>query len=252
MHVNRRHMKREETITSADAANLLNNASNIIAITSHEFKTPLTAISAVVELLAARLHSSQQMDAFYEKNLSRITTEIFRLNSMLDEMLTINSIMSGRMSLNKQVIDLVQLLTTLRSNYFADPEDTRSFELLVTGIPQGIYADTNQLTRIFMNLVGNAFKFSREKAPVVTVDFEAQQVTIRVTDDGIGIPAADLPQLFTPFFRASNVNEIAGTGLGLSIVKTFVQENNGTITVESVVGEGSTFTLSFLYHSDSL
>ena len=82
-----------------------------------------------------------------------------------------------------------------------------------------------------MNLVGNAFKFSREKAPVVTVDFEAQQVTIRVTDDGICIPAADLPQLFTPFFRASNVNEIAGTGLGLSIVKTFVQENNGTITV---------------------
>ncbi len=252
MYVNRRQMKNGHTTAAQDAANLLNNASNIIAITSHEFKTPLTAISAAVELLAARLQSNQQMDAFYEKNLSRITTEIFRLNSMLDEMLTINTIMSGRMSLNKQIIDVVQMLTTLRSNYYADPEDTRTFELLVTGVPQGIYADHNQLNRIFMNLVGNAFKFSREKAPLVKVDFEERQVVIRVIDDGIGIPAADLPQLFQPFFRASNVNEIAGTGLGLSIVKTFVQENDGTITVDSIAGEGSTFTLSFLYHSDSL
>jgi signal transduction histidine kinase len=245
-------MKNGETTAHQDAVNLLNNASNIIAITSHEFKTPLTAISAAVELLAARLQNNQQMDAFYEKNLSRITTEIFRLNSMLDEMLTINTIMSGRMSLNKQIIDVVQLLTTLRANYFAEQEDTRSFELLITGIPQAIYADHNQLNRIFMNLVGNAFKFSREQSPVVTVDFEERQVVIKVTDDGIGIPDADLPQLFQPFFRASNVNEIAGTGLGLSIVKTFVTENNGTISVDSIVGEGSTFTLSFLYHSDSL
>jgi len=245
-------MKNGDTTAPQDAVNLLNNASNIIAITSHEFKTPLTAISAAVELLAARLHTSQQMDAFYEKNLSRITTEIFRLNSMVDEMLTINSIMSGRMSLNKQVIDVVQLLKTLRANYFAEPEDTRSFELFVTGIPQGIYADHNQLNKIFMNLIGNAFKFSREQPPIVTVDFEDEKVVIKVIDDGIGIPAADLPQLFQPFFRASNVNEIAGTGLGLSIVKTFVLENNGTISVDSIVGEGSTFTLSFLYHSDSL
>lgn len=245
-------MKNGETTVSHDTVNLLNNASNIIAITSHEFKTPLTAISAAVELLAARLHASQQMDAIYEKNLSRITTEIFRLNSMLDEMLTINSIMSGRMTLNKQIIDVVQMLTTLRSNYYADPEDTRSFELTVTGIPQGIHADHNQMNRIFMNLVGNAFKFSREQAPVVEVGFDHDQVVIRVIDDGIGIPASDLPQLFQPFFRASNVNEIAGTGLGLSIVKTFVQENNGTITVDSRVGEGSIFTLTFLYHSDSL
>ncbi|WPV70152.1 HAMP domain-containing sensor histidine kinase [Chitinophaga sp. LS1] len=245
-------MKNIDTTSSNDVANLLNNASNIIAITSHEFKTPLTAISASVELLAARLHSNQQMDAFYEKNLSRITTEIFRLNNMLDEMLTINTIMSGRMTLNKQIIDVVQLLITLRSNYFADPEDTRSFELIVSGIPQCIYADYNQLNRIFVNLVSNAFKFSREKAPVVEVDFEHHQVVIRIIDDGIGIPADDLPQLFQPFFRASNVNEIGGTGLGLSIVKTFVQENNGTITVNSVAGEGSTFTLTFLYYSDSL
>jgi len=245
-------MKNIDTTSSNDVANLLNNASNIIAITSHEFKTPLTAISASVELLATRLHSNQQMDAFYEKNLSRITTEIFRLNNMLDEMLTINTIMSGRMTLNKQIIDVVQLLITLRSNYFADPEDTRSFELIVSGIPQCIYADHNQMNRIFMNLVGNAFKFSREKPPVVEVDFDHHQVVIRVIDDGIGIPASDLPQLFQPFFRASNVDEIAGTGLGLSIVKTFVQENNGTITVDSIAGEGSTFTLTFLYHSDSL
>lgn len=246
-------MKNAEPTThlSQDAVNLLNNASNIIAITSHEFKTPLTAISAAVELLAARLSNNQQMDAFYEKNLSRITTEIFRLNSMLDEMLTINSIMSGRMSLNKQLTDVVQLLSTLRSNYFADSEDTRTFELSITGTPRDIYADQNQLNRIFMNLVGNAFKFSREKRPVVELDFETDKVVIRIIDDGIGIPAEDLQYLFQPFFRASNVDEIAGTGLGLSIVKTFVTEHNGTISVDSIVGEGSTFTLSFPYHADS-
>lgn len=229
-----------------DVANLLHNASNIIAITSHEFKTPLTAISAAVELLAARLQMNQQMDAVYEKNLSRITTEIFRLNSLLDEMLTINNIVSGHASSRKQPVDMVELLTTMQSNYFAEPEDLRSLELIVHGQPQPIYADPNQLQKVFMNLVGNAFKFSRSKAPVVAIDFREQQVIIRITDDGIGIPAADLPNLFQPFFRASNVNEIAGTGLGLFIVQTYVKENNGSITVESIAGEGSTFTLTFL------
>lgn len=229
-----------------DVTNLLHNASNIIAITSHEFKTPLTAISAAVELLAARLQVNQQMDAIYEKNLSRITTEIFQLNSLLDEMLTINNIVSGHTSTHKQPVDIVELLTTMQSNYFSESEDVRSLELIVQGQPQQLYADPNQLQKVFMNLVGNAFKFSRTKAPVVTIDFGEQQVTITITDDGIGIPAADLPHLFQPFFRASNVNEIAGTGLGLFIVQTFVKENNGTITVESVAGEGSTFTLTFL------
>jgi signal transduction histidine kinase len=244
--MNTEEMNTSSIHTTDDVANLLNNASNIIAITSHEFKTPLTAISAAVELLAARLQVNQQMDVIYEKNLSRITTEIFRLNSLLDEMLTINNIVSGHITSHKQAVDIVALLTTMQSNYFAEPEDVRSMELIIHGQPQPVYADPGQLQKVFMNLVGNAFKFSRIKAPVVAIDFQEQQVVITVTDDGIGIPAADLPQLFQPFFRASNVNEIGGTGLGLFIVQTFVKENNGTITVESIAGEGSTFTLTFL------
>ena len=213
-------MKKVETSVSPDTGNLLNNASNIIAIISHEFKTPLTAISAAVDLMTVKLQTSGQMEPLYEKNLQRITTEVFQLNKMLDEMLTINNIMSGKMPSHKQPTDVLQMLEELRTHYFESPEDARTFELQVSGTPQFIYADASQLYRVFMNLIGNALKFSREKAPLVALDFQEQQLHIRIIDDGIGIPEADLPHLFTPFFRASNVSEITGTGLGLSIVKT--------------------------------
>ena len=226
---------------------LLDNTSNIIAIISHEFKTPLTAISSAVELIAAKLHIDNYMDPFYKKNMSKITAEIFKLNSMLDEILTMSNIISNSVEIKKELTDVHEVLNDLKAQYFTDRKDARTFKIKVYGTHRKIYVDKKQLSTIFSNLINNALKFSHKKMPIVVLNYEEHTLIIKVEDDGIGIPPVDLPYLFKPFYRGSNVDSIEGTGLGLHIVNNFVTANNGKISVQSEQNTGTTFTLEFTY-----
>ncbi|SFE03362.1 His Kinase A (phospho-acceptor) domain-containing protein [Chitinophaga sp. CF118] len=228
-------------------SDLNNNTSNIIAIVSHEFKTPLTAISSAVDLIAAKLHIDNYMDPFYKKNMSKITTEIFKLNNMLDEILTMSNIISNSIEIKKELTDVQEVLNDLKAHYFTDRKDARTFKIKVSGTHNKIYVDKKQLSTIFSNLINNALKFSNKKMPAVELKYEEQALIIAIEDDGIGIPPQDLPYLFQPFYRGSNVNNIEGTGLGLHIVKNFVTANNGTITVQSEQNKGTIFILKFAY-----
>lgn len=230
-----------------DTSSLLDNTSNLIAIISHEFKTPLTAISSAADLIAAKLHIDNYMDPFYKKNLSKITTEIFKLNSILDEILTMSNIISNSIEIKKELTDVHEILQELKAQYFTDRKDARTFKIKVSGTHVKIHADKKQLSTIFSNLLNNALKFSHKKMPVVELKFEEHAVIITIEDDGIGIPAADIPHLFQPFYRGSNVDSIEGTGLGLHIVRNFVTANNGKIFVTSELDQGTIFTLEFPY-----
>jgi len=227
--------------------NFNNNTSNIIAIVSHEFKTPLAAITSAVDLISAKLHIDNYMDPFYKKNMSKITTEIFKLNAMLDEILTMSNIISNSIEIKKEAVDVAQVLNELKSQYFSDRKDARTFKINATGTQQTIFADRKQLSTILTNLINNALKFSHKKMPDVALTYGEASLILTIEDDGIGIPAQDLPYLFQPFYRGSNVVNIEGTGLGLHIVKNFVTANNGTITVESEENKGTIFTLEFQY-----
>lgn len=229
------------------SASLLDNTSNIIAIISHEFKTPLTAIASAVDLIAAKLHIDNYMDPFYKKNMSKITTEIFKLNSMLDEILTMSNIISNSIEIKKELTDVQEVLNDLKAQYFTDRKDARTFKIKVAGTHHKIYADKKQLSTIFSNLINNAMKFSHKKMPSVELIYTEHALTITIEDDGIGIPAEDLPYLFKPFYRGSNVDSIEGTGLGLHIVNNFVTANNGKISVKSEQNNGTIFTLEFPY-----
>lgn len=227
--------------------NFNNNTSNIIAIVSHEFKTPLSAISSAVDLISAKLHIDNYMDPFYKKNMSKITTEIFKLNNMLDEILTMSNIISNSVEIKKEAVDVAEVLQDLKAQYFTDRKDARTFKVKVSGSHKTIYADKKQLFTIFSNLLNNALKFSHKKMPAVEVIYGEDDLQITIEDDGIGIPPEDLPYLFQPFYRGSNVDSIEGTGLGLHIVKNFVTANNGKISVHSEPQKGTTFTLEFTY-----
>jgi signal transduction histidine kinase len=226
---------------------LLNNASNVIAITAHEFKTPLTTITSIVDLLSAKLQADHHMNPFYEKYLSRITSEIFLLNNMLDEMLTINNILSGSIQTKKEIVSVEDLLYPLKEQYRAISEDQKELKITISGTPRKISASPGQITRILTNLISNAFKYAREESPEVHVDYQPDSLLISVKDDGIGIPDTDIPHLFQPYYRGSNTNGIQGTGLGLTIVKTFTTANDGNISVHSVPDKGTVFTLTFRY-----
>lgn len=230
---------------------LLSNASNVIAITAHEIKTPLTTITSIVDLLSAKLQADGHMSPFYEKNLARITSEIFLLNNMVDEMLTLNNIISGNIETKKEMIFVDDKLFSLKEQYSPLLQEGKELKITISGTPCRINASGSQITRILTNLISNAFKYAREASPEVHLDYQDQALVITVKDDGIGISPEDLPKLFLPYFRGNNTNGISGTGLGLFIVKTFTTANDGNISVNSELNKGTVFTLTFKYPDTS-
>jgi signal transduction histidine kinase len=116
--------------------------------------------------------------------------------------------------------------------------------LIQPGREECICGDENALTQVFVNLLGNAIKFTRDGGNIeVKLEQKNTGIEISLIDDGIGIPSEDLPLLFTRFFRGSNAIsfEIPGTGMGLFIVHQIIEKHNGRIKVRSEVGRGSRF-----------
>lgn len=220
--------------------------SEYISMAIHEFKTPITAISSSIELLETKMELDELMLPFYRRNLSRIKEEITVLNNMVDDILISGSMVAGSLVARPEATDVVAFVNMIRRQYFHQRADKRMLRIRVSGTRRNIYIDQSQLTGILTNLVGNAFKYSQGQGPLLSLHFGKKVLSVKVKDNGIGIPEKDIPFLFTPFFRAGNVGSREGTGLGLAIVKRFVMANNGTIAVNS--GEnGTVFTLTFPY-----
>lgn len=220
---------------------------HFISMTSHELRTPITAIASSLELMEAKMLKDDVMSEFYNHQIAKISTELFNLTTLLDEIMTMSNLVSDKYKVVKSAVNAQDVVTYLREQYFSERKDGRSLQVKCTGTPRNIYVDKNQLHKILTNLISNAFKFSTEGNPSLKLNYQEKKLVIKVRDTGIGIPTKELPNLFNSFYRASNAANIEGTGLGLVIVKTFVDSNDGTITVESEKDKGTTFTLSFKY-----
>lgn len=236
------HLEKERSLQEMKA--------NFISMTSHEFRTPLTAIATAVDLLEARMQRDGSMDEFYSRNIGKISHEIFNLNTMLDEILTLSKIVSNNYELNRTPVDIRKVIDYLKYQYFSERKDERTLDVSITGEPRKVLADKDQLSKILTNLIGNAFKYSVKKNPSIKLRYHKHKCVIKVFDYGIGIPARDIPHLFNSFYRGSNVDGIEGTGLGLAIVKTFVEMNRGKIEVSSEENKGTTFTITFRYKDE--
>jgi signal transduction histidine kinase len=234
-----RNLEQERTLQEMKA--------NFISMTSHEFRTPLAAIASAVDLLETRIRMDRMMNAFYRQNIAKISDEIFNLNTMLDEILTLSKIVSNNYEVNKTPVNVEQVVDYLKFQYFSERKDERKLEVKVTGEPRRIPADKEQLSKILTNLISNAFKYSTHENPQLKLHYHARKLVISVSDSGIGIPQKDIPHLFNTFYRGSNVDGIDGTGLGLAIVKTFTEMNGGEVKVTSEKGKGTKFTLTFRY-----
>lgn len=235
------HVVRERSLTEM--------RSEYISMAMHEIKTPITAISSSIELLETKMQLDELMLPFYQRNLSRIKEEITTLNNMVEDILISGSMAAGNPDIKPEMTDVSAFAKMIRQRYFQQRPDKRQLRIKITGRRRDIYVDQSQLTGILVNLIGNAFKYSQEQAPLLSLSYRKQELCIRVKDKGIGIPEEHIRFLFTPFFRAGNVGDREGAGLGLAIVKRFVTANNGIITVHSDA-TGTVFTLTFPYASD--
>lgn len=219
-----------------------------ISMISHEFRTPMAAAQGSAELL--HHHFDQLAPEKREQLFGRITASFLRLTTMLDEVMLISRVDSGRIDRQTVPLDLRQTLQNLIDEARLADSDAHPIRLApAESAPVPMVSAPTLLQHIFSNLISNALRYSAAGKPVtVTIAENGDAITVAIRDEGIGIPRADLARIGQPFERGSNVGNIRGTGLGLSIVKRLVDLLGGTFAVESTEGQGSCFSLVLPRH----
>jgi two-component system phosphate regulon sensor histidine kinase PhoR len=211
-----------------------------VANVSHELRTPLASIRAMVETLEAGAIEDQELSNQF---LHRIVGEVDRLAALVDDLLDLGRLDSGRVHLHLEPLDPRDLLT--RAAERLRPQTERARLDLVIDVPAGlpqVIADRPRVEQVMLNLVHNAIKFTRAGGTIaVRARRDGDQLVIEVNDTGAGIAQEELGRLFERFYKADKARRSDGTGLGLAIAKHIVQAHGGAIWVESEVGRGSTF-----------
>lgn len=214
-----------------------------VAMTSHEFRTPLSGILSAEELLrhyGSRLPEHEKLEI-----LDSIAAGVKRMTGMLDRVLLLGKADAQMLEFEPHPLDLQKLCNQLLEEArMQQPDSLCDLRLVYTAEPGlGMY-DEKLLRHIFGNLLSNAVKYSPLGGLVqFKVRADEDMIIMDVADEGIGIPEEELPHLFESFHRASNVGTIQGTGLGLAIVRNAVDIHGGTIGVQSGAGSGTCFTV---------
>lgn len=217
--------------------------SRFISTTSHEFRTPLTSIFSSAELLEYYGHKwSDEKRIYYYKKIQRVVNQ---LKGLLDDVILIDRVESGKLHFNPQPIRLKTFITDIIEEFSLIKSDLFTFEFIYECRAELYRLDEKLMGQIFRNLLSNAYKYSPEGGSIKLSVTEADDLlVIQVTDNGIGISPEDIQRLFTRFFRGNNTAGIEGTGLGLPIMKNAVQLHGGIINVQSTLKKGSTFTVT--------
>ncbi len=216
---------------------------DFISMASHELRNPLTALKLQTSLLHRQL-ARQGLQASAPA-LSRMEVQINKITRLVEELLDVSKIQSGKLEYLQETVDLDALLREITDMM---QQTNPSHTLVVRGAVQtSLIGDRDRLGQVFTNLISNAIKYSPD-AETVEMDLSAspETVTIRVHDHGLGIPREQRDKIFERFYRAAGPKQraIPGLGMGLFIVAEIVKRHGGTITVESEVGKGSTFTVT--------
>ncbi len=216
--------------------------SNFVSMVSHEFRTPLAVILSSTDILANHLERlSPERRA---QQLAGIRSSTQQMARLIEEVLLLGKVEAGKMAFAPEPLNLRHFCSELVDE--AHSATARRCPITLEcahDLPELISADPALLRHIFSNLLSNAAKYSPEGAEVKLSVQQETGLLLRIADKGIGIPEADLPHLFEPFHRASNVGLIGGTGLGLMITKRCVELHGGSISVISPPGEGTTVTV---------
>ncbi len=214
---------------------------DFVANLSHELKTPVGAIGLLAETL---LGESDR--AVADRLIERIVGESFRVSRTIDDLLELSRIEAQGEMVRQPVA--VHLVLAEAADRMRPAAELRDIALRVVEVPTRVNAlgDRRQLVSAVANLLDNAVKYSHPGSEVeVRAAADGTTVTVEVTDHGLGIPARDLERIFERFYRVDRARsrDTGGTGLGLAIVRHVVANHEGEVTVRSVEGQGSTFTL---------
>jgi two-component system sensor histidine kinase VicK len=216
---------------------------DFIGMVSHELKTPLTSLSAIVQLAGSRLKEGP--DPFLAGAMEKANLQVGKMTKMINGFLNISRLESGKIAIIKQEFSLNELLAEAIDEYkLISPGSPIEMEAcpLVT-----VSADREKIGSVVANIIGNAIKYSAKATPVlVKCELKDGSAIVSVKDKGIGINDTDAKKLFDRYYRVDNPNtkHISGFGIGLYLSSEIIERHGGRIWVESELGVGSTFYFS--------
>jgi signal transduction histidine kinase/CheY-like chemotaxis protein len=217
-----------------------------VSLVSHELRTPLTSIKGYVDLLLDG--DAGDVTADQRDFLGVVKSNADRLMALINDLLDISRIESGKVELRRAALDVGGLIAGAVGSL--RPQIEAKGQRLHLDLPAALpaaWADADRVTQILINLLSNAHKYTPAGGEIaVTAAPAGDTIRVAVRDTGIGLTAAEQAQLFTKFFRARNrtTEEVGGTGLGLAITRSLVEMHGGQMDVESAPGQGSTFSFT--------
>ncbi|HJE19500.1 MAG TPA: cell wall metabolism sensor histidine kinase WalK [Aliicoccus persicus] len=219
--------------------------SDFIANVSHELKTPVTSVKGFTETLLSNEVNDEKTRNYF---LQIIYDESDRIDRLIHDLLQLSRIEKHDIPLNIKTVDVIQLIHSTAATLQNEIEK-KGLTLQLPYLDEKemyVELDVDRFSQVILNLIANAINYSKEDGNIkVGVVFSKDEFVLAVTDDGIGIPKNTISRVFERFYRVDKARSrhSGGTGLGLSIVKHLVELHKGRIDVESVEGEGSTFTV---------
>ncbi|HYO25652.1 MAG TPA: ATP-binding protein [Lacipirellulaceae bacterium] len=211
---------------------------------THELRTPLTNIKAYAETLA----TSDYIDVELQKEFCNIiNSEVTRLARFIDDLLSISSMEAGALTIDRQKVETQRMFAEVLAK--VEPQmQKKSIEFSVSLAPKmpELHLDKDKIIAVLVNIIGNAAKYTPQGGRVaLKVKPDEDGLRIAVEDTGVGIAPDELPKVFEKFFRSDDprVQAEVGSGLGLSLAREVVRMHGGDVTVESVLDQGSTFTI---------
>ena len=218
--------------------------SQFIAIASHEFRTPLATILTSSELIEK--YNKKEDEEKKHKHFKKITSSVNRIKEILIDFLSADQIAKGEKKNKPKIFNLVDFMENIidETKIF---NGIHSVKYTHNGDNQNVFLDENLLKTCITNLIINAYKYSPNGGmiKIKTTQNTSGNITIEITDKGIGIPKTDETHIFEKFFRAENAQNIQGTGLGLNITKSLINLMDGKVSFKSRESYGTTFTIKF-------
>lgn len=246
VHVLEEERKRAEALAEIDRAK-----TTFFSNISHEFRTPLTLLLAPIE----DVMSDPSIQTGHKARMDVAYRNALRMQKLVNTLLEFSRIEAGRMEGKFSMVDICSMTEDLAS-IFRSAIEKAGMELHFQcgSIRDEVYVDPDMWEKIILNLISNAFKYSKQGAISVDVRQSGRQLEVSVSDTGVGIPEDQLDKIFNRFHRVENTGgrSLEGTGIGLALVKELVRLHHGSIQVTSELGKGSAFTVSIPVGKDHL
>ncbi|GAB1541402.1 hypothetical protein NUACC21_40730 [Scytonema sp. NUACC21] len=244
MEIEQRRCLEAEIRASLEQERELNELkTRFVSMVSHEFRSPLQVILSSTQMI--ELFSQQLSQERKQQYFQQIKQTVKKMTQLLDDVLVIGRADLGRFKASPQLVNLAELCRDLAEEILLSTNSKHTIAFVTYGNCTNACVDENLLRHILLNLLSNAVKYS---SPSSTIHFVLtcldNEAVFKIQDRGIGIPLEDQEKLFSLFHRAANVKDLPGTGLGLVIVKKCVDLYGGTISVDSELGMGTTFTVT--------